>query len=110
MVLSGHGYRAVLVNNGRQVNREIKTRVTVRDCSTVYVGGVVTDVTNTVNDKVPILGDIPFIGRLFQSKYTKSEKVNLMVFVSCRIIKPDGSLKNPGNAIQTGLPAFSRNM
>ena len=91
-------------------DRDISTNVTVKDCSTVYIGGVVTDVTSTIDDKVPILGDIPLIGRLFQAKYTKSEKVNLMVFVSCRIIKPDGSLRFPENATQNGLPIFSNNM
>lgn len=91
-------------------DRKIKTNVTVKDCSTVYIGGVVSDMTDTINDKVPILGDIPFIGRLFQAKYTKSEKTNLMVFVSCRIIKPDGTLRFPENAVQNGLPIFSSNM
>ena len=91
-------------------DRSITTNVTVRDCSTVYVGGVVTDSTNIIHDKVPILGDIPLVGRLFQSRYTKSEKVNLMVFVSCRIIKPDGSLRYPDNARSNGLPVFSHNM
>lgn len=91
-------------------DRSISTNVTVRDCSTVFVGGVVTDATNIIHDKVPILGDIPFVGRLFQSRYTKSEKVNLMVFVTCRIIKPDGSLRYPDHAKANGLPAFSHNM
>lgn len=90
--------------------RKINTNVTVKDCSTVFIGGVVSDMTDTINDKVPILGDIPLIGRLFQAKYTKSEKINLMVFVSCRIIKPDGTLRFPENAVQNGLPTFSRNM
>ena len=113
------GYTEYIIQSGEEPekitkpifnDREISTSVTVRDCSTVYIGGVVTDVTSTIDDKVPILGDIPFIGRLFQSKYTKSEKVNLMVFVSCRIIRPDGSLRYPDNATSNGLPKFSRNM
>lgn len=91
-------------------DRKISTTVTVKDCSTVFVGGVITDATSKIHDKIPILGDIPLIGRFFQSRYTKSEKVNLMVFVSCRIIKPDGSLRYPSNAIQSGLPTFSNNM
>jgi general secretion pathway protein D len=64
-----------------------------------------------VNDKIPILGDIPVIGRLFQSKYTTSEKTNLMVFMTCRIIKADGSAKHARNARanDNGLPEFPRN-
>lgn len=89
--------------------RTIKTNVTVRDGETVFIGGVVSDLTQTIDDKIPILGDIPLIGRLFQAKYTKSEKINLMVFMTCRIIKPDGSAKYPRNAIDNGLPVFPRN-
>ena len=89
--------------------RKIETEVTVKDGETVFVGGVVTDMSTVVHDKVPILGDIPFIGRFFQSKYTKSEKVNLMVFVTCRIIKPDGSVRYPHNVVNEGLPPIPRN-
>ena len=91
--------------------RSLKTEVTVRDGETVFIGGVVSDLNQTVNDKVPILGDIPFIGRLFQSKYTKSEKTNLMVFMTCRIVKADGSAKYARNvrANDNGLPEFPRN-
>ena len=89
--------------------RQITTEITVQDGETVFVGGVVTDLSSTINDKIPILGDIPFIGRLFQSKYTKSQKVNLMIFMTCRIIKPDGSLMYPDNQPATGLPEFPRN-
>ena len=89
--------------------RQITTELTVQDGETVFVGGVVTDLSSTINDKIPILGDIPFIGRLFQSKYTKSQKVNLMIFMTCRIIKPDGSLMYPDNQPATGLPEFPRN-
>ena len=89
--------------------RSIETEVTVKDGETVFVGGVVTDMTTTVHDKVPIIGDIPFIGRFFQSRYTKSEKVNLMIFITCRIIKPDGSVRYPHNVVDNGLPSMPRN-
>ena len=92
-------------------NRSIKTEVTVRDGETVFIGGVVSDLNKSVNDKIPILGDIPLIGRLFQSKYTTSEKTNLMVFMTCRIIKADGTAKHARNARanDNGLPEFPRN-
>lgn len=91
--------------------REIKTHMTVRDGETVFVGGVVSDLVQIVDDKVPILGDIPLIGRLFQAKYTKSEKTNLMIYVTCRIVKADGSAKYPRNvrSSDSGLPTFPRN-
>jgi general secretion pathway protein D len=41
------------------------------------------------------LGDIPFIGRLFQSKATESIKRNLIIFVTANIYRNDGELLNP---------------
>ena len=85
-VEDGNFYRMPILNTP-----EIKTRVTVRDGETVIVGGIVSDTTSTINDKIPILGDIPFIGRFFQSKGTQSSKRNLLVFMTCRLVKPDGT-------------------
>ena len=55
-------------------------------------------------DKIPILADIPFIGRLFQSKGRGSEKVSLLIFLNNRLIKPDGSPVRQNQ--ERGLPAF----
>jgi general secretion pathway protein D len=46
--------------------------------------------TQEVNDKVPVLGDIPLIGRLFQSKVTERTKKSLIFFITARLIKADG--------------------
>jgi general secretion pathway protein D len=55
------------------------------------MGGLTRDEVKTVNDKVPVLGDIPFLGRLFQSKGESSEKRNLMIFVTANLISPGGA-------------------
>ena len=90
-------------------DRTIKTIVTVKDGETVLIGGVTQDLSKSIDDKVPILGDIPFIGRFFQSKYMNSQKNHLLVFMTCRLIKPDGSAINPKTE-NNGAPEFSRNM
>ena len=57
-----------------------------------------------VDDKYPILGDLPLIGRLFQTKGRNAQKYNLLIFLSCRIVNPDGSpLRERENR---GLPPF----
>ncbi len=89
--------------------RVIKTEVTVYDGETIVLGGVAQDTTTVVNDKIPILGDLPLVGRLFQSKYTESEKRNLLVFLTCRLVKPDGSAFFPDEDRSRGLPDFGRN-
>ena len=46
-----------------------------------------------VNDKVPVLGDIPFIGRAFRSKGESTQKRNLLIFVTANLVSPGGSPK-----------------
>lgn len=72
--------------------REVQTRVTVFDGATVVLGGLTREDVRTIEDSVPILGDIPLIGRLFQSKGKSSEKKNLIIFVTANKISPGGSL------------------
>ena len=90
-------------------DRKVNTEVMVRDGETVILAGVATDVTQIVNDKIPLLGDIPIIGRLFQSRYNESRKGNLLIFLSCRLVKSDGSAYNPAAAERrTGEASFGR--
>jgi type II secretory pathway component GspD/PulD (secretin) len=60
------------------------------------------DTTERLNDKIPILGDLPLIGRLFQSKYTKAEKRNLLIFVTCRLVKANGTAFYPSHTRTNG--------
>jgi len=64
--------------------------VTVADGSTVGMGGLIYDKLETFRDKVPVLGSIPFIGRLFRSEGEKSIKRNLMIFVTATQVDVDG--------------------
>ena len=71
--------------------RRVRTEVTIWDGATVVMGGLTREQAVTVDDKVPVLGDIPLLGRLFQSKGESSEKRNLLIFVSANLISPGGS-------------------
>ncbi len=71
--------------------RKIKTEVTIWDGATVVMGGLTREQVQTVEDKVPILGDIPVIGRLFRSKGESTQKRNLLIFVTANLISPGGS-------------------
>lgn len=70
--------------------RKVTTAVTVWDGQTVAMGGLIREDVQDVEDKVPILGDIPIIGRLFQSKAEDHFKRNLMIFVTAKLIDPSG--------------------
>jgi general secretion pathway protein D len=70
--------------------RMISTTISIYNGATVMMGGMITEQRDEVEDKIPILGDIPIIGRLFQSRYEKSDKRNLLIFVTARLVDPAG--------------------
>jgi general secretion pathway protein D len=69
--------------------REASAFVTVKDGQTMIIGGIIKDDKTETVHKTPILGDIPFLGRLFQRKDTRSEKTELMVFITPRVVYTD---------------------
>ena len=71
--------------------RDIITSVVIYDGQTVVLGGLVTEQYNKIDDKVPFLGDLPMVGRLFRSKTTQRSKQNLLIFVTARLIDPAGN-------------------
>ncbi|MBK0059130.1 type II secretion system secretin GspD [Pseudomonas sp. S44] len=72
--------------------REIKTKVMVDDNGLVILGGLISDESTTSNQRVPLLGDIPVLGRLFRSDSNRNVKQNLMVFIRPRIMRDGPSL------------------
>ncbi len=73
--------------------REIKTTVMADDGATVILGGLIDEDVQESVQKVPVLGDIPFIGHLFKSTNNTKRKRNLMVFLRPTIVR-DGKLMN----------------
>jgi general secretion pathway protein D len=64
------------------------TEVMVRDRDTIAMGGLLRDRETVVNNKVPLLGDIPVIGWLFKNKSRQIEKVNILFFMTPKILSP----------------------
>ena len=69
--------------------RTISNAVLVRTGETVVLGGLLDDSTKETKSKVPLLGDIPWVGNLFRYTSTESAKRNLMVFIRPTIIRDD---------------------
>lgn len=84
--------------------REVNTEVTIFDGATVVLGGLTRDEIITIDDKVPVLGDVPLLGRLFKNKGETRQKRNLLIFVSANLISPGGS---PANQSYRNLEANS---
>ncbi len=66
--------------------RATVTTVTVRDRDTIAMGGLMRDRSNQTESKVPLLGDIPVLGWLFKNKVSTIEKVNMIFFLTPRIL------------------------
>src|SRR5206468_7667583 len=71
-------------------SRQVVTSCNVWDGQTVVLGGLLSENVTKHKDKVPVFGDLPFLGRLFRSESSKTEKKNLIIFVTPRIIDPAG--------------------
>ncbi len=71
------------------LKRSATTTVTVKDGTTLVIGGLIGDTLTLGETRVPLLGRIPVLGWLFKSKTRTSEKTNLFIFVTPAIIDSD---------------------
>jgi general secretion pathway protein D len=71
-------------------SENVVTTVVLNDGETVVMGGLMRENTDIIKDKIPILGDIPYIGRTFRMDREESTKTNLLIFVTAKIIEPTG--------------------
>jgi general secretion pathway protein D len=74
--------------------RQVVTSCIVWDGQTVVLGGLITENVQRQKDKVPFLGDLPGVGRLFRSESNQTQRKNLIVFVTPTIIDPSGNRRN----------------
>jgi|UniRef100_UPI0037850C5E general secretion pathway protein D len=70
--------------------RKVSTGVSIWDGQTVALGGLIREDVQDVEDKIPVIGDLPFIGRFFRSESEQHFKRNLMIFVTAHLIDPSG--------------------
>jgi type II secretory pathway component GspD/PulD (secretin) len=71
--------------------RQVITTVNIWDNQTIVLGGLISSTVQSTKDKVPMLGDLPLVGRLFQSQSKITSKKNLMIFVTATIVDPAGN-------------------
>ena len=70
--------------------RKITSTVTVPDGRRIFVGGLLNTTMSTTVNKVPILGSIPFLGKLFQHKVKLMEKTDLIIEITPRVVTFEG--------------------
>src|SRR5439155_6785396 len=83
--------------------RKVTTNVSVWDGQTVVLGGLMREDVQKTEDRTPIIGDIPLVGRLFRTNVDQHIKRNLVIFVTARLVTPGGLPLNPTEEEEEGM-------
>jgi len=95
-----------IINQPVFIKREVKLDyLEVADGYTILLGGLLREDIQTVDEKVPLLGDVPIFGRAFRGKTEQAVKKNTLIFVTPRILRVDGQPLNP----TAGAPTTAAN-
>lgn len=89
--------------------RSIKTEVIAQSGQTVLLGGLISENKSSGDSKVPLLGDVPLLGNLFKSESKQSEKTELVIFITPRIIERTEQWEEIRKTIADGLTTISVN-
>jgi len=80
--------------------QSVRTVVRVNDGDTVVMGGLMKDNLVKTDDKTPILGDLPLVGRFWRGTSEVARKSNLMIFVNAKLIDPSGKARQRAAAVR----------
>ena len=86
--------------------RSAKTNVLVQNGNTVVIGGMMQESFNTLERKIPLLGDIPLLGNLFKFKSVSRKKTNLLIFLTPHVIKSPTEMKQVTEGHQEKMDRF----
>jgi general secretion pathway protein D len=86
----GEEVTANVINYPVFSERKVETSVSIYDGQTVVLGGLMREDVQKVNDKTPLLGDLPLAGALFRSQSDQHIKRNLVIFVTATLMDPAG--------------------
>jgi len=88
--------------------RKVQTEVTIWDGATVVMGGLTREHAVRIADKIPLLGDLPLLGRLFRSEGESTQKRNLLIFVTAKLVNPAGTHAMRSAPLENGSEAKER--
>jgi general secretion pathway protein D len=95
---------ANVINQPIFSTRKVTTSVSVYDGSTVVLGGLMREDVQKTEDRTPIIGDIPIVGRLFRTNVDQHIKRNLIIFVTAHLVTPAGELVNLSDEEEVAPP------
>jgi type IV pilus assembly protein PilQ len=71
--------------------REATTQISIKDGFTMGIGGLIQNTTSKGETKIPVLGSIPVLGRLFRSDTKSGENSNLIIFITAKTVSAEGA-------------------
>jgi general secretion pathway protein D len=89
-----------IINQPVFSTRKVTTSVSVWDGQTVVLGGLMREDVQKTEDRTPILGDIPIVGRLFRTNAEQHIKRNLVIFVTARLVNSGGQPVNSTDEVE----------
>ena len=95
-IIGGQVYSAPLFDT-----RRIETQVLIPNANTLVMGGLVNDSPSSQTTKVPLLGDIPYLGNAFRSETKSLNKQNLIIFITPTIVKDTDFHPNTSDYLNT---------
>ena len=96
---------ANVINQPIFSRREITTSASVNDGQTIVLGGMMREDVQKIEDKVPLLGDLPLAGRLFRSSANERIKRNMIIFVTANLLDFAGQPVTPYEDVDDGVSA-----
>jgi type IV pilus assembly protein PilQ len=87
LIITNDAPVALVQDSAIKTNR-LETKVLVNNGETIVLGGVLTLTKNKTRAKVPLFGDIPFIGAIFRNRNESEDRKELLIFITPKIIKP----------------------
>jgi type II secretory pathway component GspD/PulD (secretin) len=104
--------------------RQVLTTVNIWDNQTVVLGGLISSKITNTKSKLPVVADLPLVGKLFQSQSRDAVKKNLMIFVTATVVDPAGNrlhsddelpfaqntipMQEPGVAVKSGTASAAK--
>lgn len=86
-------FSRLVLGNPTIISAKVETEVMIENGGTLVIGGVTSGEETTAEDRIPFLGDLPYVGFLFKHKSTTQERKELLVFITPRIVDERLSLK-----------------
>lgn len=87
-------------------SRKIETKLSMRDGGTVMLGGLISEATSRGDSRVPLLGDIPLLGRLFRVDNTSNDKTELIIMITAHVLNDDFEAEAITESFKNSLTVF----